>query len=362
MGKSSGNLPRKGFPQKQASPRSVAPSSSRVSRNQEPLNVRTRKEQTLLGTLIGVLLGIVLILASPFVLWKAEGQNRAKFFESAEEVDVDSMQSGYITFQGPVEAAETLTCVNGENCLYFHLENQELKAVREEQCGQVSSDAEILSTSGKICDADGSNCETCYQVERLVWTTVSESEDYNVAQVGNYTVEFNDTALMLGLEEEIITHSDSSRDVWTYFPIPEELRVAGDAENQELDSAETLYVLSAYDQEETLAQLEEKDSTNKWLFRGLTFLMLFIGFSAIFGPLSYLSHWLRKIPLIGQFINETTKALITLVSLLLALITFLILWLIVMFIKNIFIIIGILAVGLLVFFLILNRRESAQVK
>jgi uncharacterized Tic20 family protein len=323
------------------------------------MNVRRRPGQTLMGAIVGVLVGVVLVLASPFALWQAESQHKAKDFQSAEQVEADSGTEGYVTFQGVPTVDIPLSCVEDQaSCLYYNMQSQELKTIQEEQCGTVSDDARVLYSTVLECDEDGNNCQQCYQVERDVWTTMSEDTQYTNVQVGAYTVGFNGNAVMLGLEETIIDHSATTRDVWTYFPIPTELRVAGDAEGSTVAGAELTYVLSPYDYDQTLAELQSLDATAKWMFRIITFFMLFIGFSAILGPLSYFSHLMRKVPLVGPFIKEGAKLIVAVVSFLLAVVTFLVVWLVIAVVKNIFVVVGLLMLGFGVFFFFLKKGHA----
>lgn len=305
--------------------------------------VRIKKSQTLAGTIFGVFFGILLVLGSPVALWYAESQHTAEDFASATPVEASTATDGYVVFTGTPEVSAPLSCVEDqESCLYYLEENQELVTKQEEQCGTVSEDARIIEKTVTECDEDG-NCEQCYLVERDVWETQTSDEKYTGALVGAYSVEFNESALMLGLENATIDHTETTRDVWTYFPIPDELTVAGDSVSGTVASAEKTFVLSPYDQATTLVKLEERDSTIAWILRAVTFGMLFIGFASILGPLRYFSHLLRKIPVVGMFIKEATGLAVFLASLVLAIVLFGVLWVLVTLIQNLFVLIGAVA-------------------
>jgi uncharacterized protein YpmB len=312
-----------------------------------PTGVRRRKGQTLGGAIAGVFIGIILILASPFILWKAENQHTAKDFQSALPIEATDDASGYVTFAATPEIDVPLTCgEQAAECLYYNVKEQMLTTVQEEQCGNISQDARIIEKTVLECDEDGLNCEQCYMVERDVWETQNEVSQYTDVTLGNYTVQFNDSAIMLGLEEETIMLSETERDVWTYFPLPNTLRVAGDVNGTTVSGAESTYVLSLYSYEQTISELEARDAANKWLFRIITFAMLFIGFSGILGPISYFTHVMRKIPLVGGVLKEGGSFLVGLVSFLLAVVSFLALWLIVSVIKNIVIVVLLIVIVL----------------
>lgn len=322
---------------------SINPLASGMNSMAGVRGVRMKKSQTLLGAIMGVFIGILLVLGSPVALWYAESQHTAKDFQSATAVDTSSAVDGYVSFSGAPEVSAPLACVEGQkSCLYYLEENQELETITEEQCGTVTEDARIVAPTVLECDEDG-NCEQCYTVERDVWETKTKDEQYGSAVVGAYTVNFTSSALMLGTEETIIEHTATTRDVWTTFPVPTLLTVAGDALGGVVSGSQKTYVLSPYDPATTLVKLQERDATMAWALRAVTFAMLFIGFASIFGPISYFSHVIRKLPLVGSFIKEATGLIVGLVSFLLAVVTFIVLWVLVSIIQNIFVLIAVLA-------------------
>lgn len=340
-----------------------ASSGIRMTGNTGTGGVRIKKSQTLVGAIAGVFFGILLVLGSPVALWYAENQHTAKDFASATQVEATSGTDGYVSFTGTPEVATPLACVEGQkSCLYYKEENQELVTVTEEQCGTVSQDARIIQNTVQECDEDG-NCKQCYQVERDEWQTKTTDEQFGSAVVGAYTVNFSSEAIMFDKEETIVEHSATTRDRWTTFAVPSALTVAGDATGGVISGAAKTYVLSSYDHAQTLSKLEARDSGMGWMLRAITFGMLFIGFCSIFGPISYFSHLLRKIPLIGSFIKEATGLVVGIVSFLLALVTFAILWILVMFIKNIVVLIAVMAVlGILFALYMKNKKEPAAAK
>ncbi len=346
---------------KAASSVSSQAGSSGIRMTSGATGVRMKKSQTLIGAIVGVFLGIGLVLGSPVVLWYAESQHTAKDFQSATPVESSTATDGYVSFTGAPEVAAPFSCVEGkESCLYYLEENQELETIQEEQCGDVSEDARIIQKTVMECDEDG-NCEQCYQVERDVWKTKTQDQQYGTAVVGAYTVEFSAEAVMLGLESTTIDHTATTRDVWTTFPVPDQLTVAGDASNGKISSAETTYVLSPYDSAKTLSELESRDSSRAWMLRLITLAMLFVGFCSIFGPISYFSHLLRKLPIVGPFIKEATGLVVGAVSLLLTIVTFALIWVLVMFIKNIVVLLIVLALlggGFMLY--LKNKKEPAK--
>ena len=308
--------------------------------------VRIKKKQTLGGMIGGFLLGIVLILGSPVVLWMAESQHTSKDFQSATQVEVDNVMDGYVTFQGTPTLDKAATCLEDE-CLYSNLSEEELVPRESEKCGTVKEDehTRILYETTLECDEDN-NCKQCYQVEEDVWEAFNTTTEYGQATMGSYNVTFGAGAIMLGLAEKTIDLDKTHRDVWTTFPVPNELRVAGDSYGGEISGAEKAFILSSFNYAQTLTELQARDSANKWGLRIAAFFMLFIGFMGILGPLTYFSHLLRRLPIVGPFIKEGVGLVVALVAFVAAVIVFGVLWVVVTLVKNIVVAMVVLVLGM----------------
>lgn len=291
---------------------------------------------------MGTFIGIALIIFSPLVLWQAESQHRAKDFAAAVQVEADDVQEGYVTFEGTVETEENLLCANDDACYYYNIDHQELVKIQEEQCG--TTDGEILYRTGQQCDDDGT-CEQCYMVEKEEWQTQSSESDYMSVKVGEYQVEVNGRGEMVGTKDATIMLSDTTRDVWYYMPAVDTLRVAGESRGGEVQGAgELTFVVSAYSYDQTLVELQARDDLNKWIFRLITFVMLVVGYGGVFGVLSYFSSLAGQIPIVGRFVKEGFGAIVGLITMVLATITFALEWVVIAFVKNIWIVAGLLAV------------------
>ena len=306
--------------------------------------VRIKKKNTLGNALGGMLMGIILIFGSPIALWFAESQHTAKDFASAEQVEATEVVDGYVTFQGEPTVTESAVCVDEMECLYSKLQEQVLTTNTSEVCGNVTQDEDtrILYKTVTECDEEG-NCEQCYMVEQDTWEDVNVNEEYGVASIGDYTVQFGGGALMMDTSEKIIEYDEYTRDLWTYFPVPSELRVAGDAYSGSVAGAEKTYVLSQYDYAKTLEELQARDAAAKWMLRIVSFFMLFIGFASLMGLVTYFAHLFRVVPIIGPFVKEGTKFLVSLAAFLLAIVVWLVMWLVIMFVKNLVVALIVLA-------------------
>ena len=94
-----------------------------------------------------------------------------------------------------------------------------------------------------------------------------------------------------------------------------------------------------------------------WVLRFVAFVILLVGYSMIFGPISVMSNYVRKIPLLGKLIDNAVGGVIFIISLLLAIIHFIILWVLIMIIKNIIYVALLVAIGIGVFYLYTHFKK-----
>jgi hypothetical protein len=338
-----------------------------VLSSQLTLHLMSRSNQignrTLIGTVLGVLIGFGLIFFSPVVLWNAETQHAAKDLLSAEQLEADVVESGYVTFQGPVSVDEAFLCgEDNVDCLQYSLDMQELVPVEREECGVLTEGVEVLYETELKCDEEQS-CKQCYMVEVQEWQTYDSENGAKTVDVGSYEVAFNNSALMLGTVNETVTLSETFRDVWSYFPLPDELRVAGISSDGKVSGAgEQTYVLSPYGFDQTLVELQEKDASMKWILRVVTFVMIAFGVMGILGPLRYMGHILRHIPLLGGLLDEASGLIVGLTGLLLAIPLFAIFWTLVTVLKFLWLILAVVALGGIGFGLYLWKGKEEEGK
>lgn len=306
--------------------------------------VRTRKEPTLIQTIAGVGIGFLLVLASPLLMWSAQSQHRAKDFKSATVVSTEGGASGYITTMGAPAYVETdggADCLEG-SCLYQKEAEQELVTRTELLCAdnvQESATLRILARNGSECDSDGSNCVPCYDVEKDSWETQKTIVSLYDVTLGGYTITPTETAIYLDTSERTIetgvaASGRKSQSVYTWFPLPTRLLVTGDSTGTSIaPPAEKVFVLSAYDVEGTLLKLKDLDRSSMLaLFLG-TFIALVVGYSLILGPLSWAGRQLGFIPVVGSLLKGGSKFLVLLAAILLAIPSWIIIFLLVTVLK-----------------------------
>ena len=303
--------------------------------------IRRKKQPNIFQAMIGDLLGIVLILASPIAMWMAGDQHRADDFAAAQEVSIDTVASGYVTFRGAPELVDPdagLNCYVG-SCIYEHESVERLETTQDLECKNNIQEDEmtrILYQDGYEYDDETGETVPCYQVERDRWEMQSENTILNDVAVGAFTVAPHEGAEYLETVEEILeTDFDFddraiARSVYTAFLVPDQLLVAGEATNGSVvKPSERTYVLSQFDSAVTMQKLDEIDKANRLFLWIATFLMIFIGYSLIFGPLHSLARIFLHIPglaPLGRAIAQGSREMIGVLSLILAVITWVIVW------------------------------------
>lgn len=303
--------------------------------------IRRKKQPNILQSIAGAFLGILLIIGSPVVMWMAGDQNRADDFEASQQVSADTAASGYVTFRGAPELADAdagLDCYIGE-CVYEHESVERLETTQSLECSNnITEDdmTRILYQDGYEYDDETGENTPCYQVERDRWEVQSESTVLNDVVVGAFTATPHEGAEYLETVEEIVeTDFDFddravARTVYTAFLMPEQLLVTGEAtDGRVVKPAERTYVFSQFDSALTLQKLDEIDKANRLFLWFATFFMIFIGYGLIFGPLHSLARIFLHIPglaPLGRAIAQGSRAMIGVLSLILAVITWIIVW------------------------------------
>lgn len=336
-----------------------------------PGTYRVRKEGGIFSTLLGALFGIVcVVFLSPVAAWYAESQHRAADFATASVVDASGTASGYVVVEGMVTNVDPLTCpvddsiddvtedevVEPTNCLYVATDNQTYTRTEKEVCGSPSQNQTILYQTTTECDADGTNCEPCYQVEEYNWASAGEKVvEVSDITLGNYSITPSEKGNYIGSKEMTVYDFKSSatdplegdkRRVYEYMASDQDLLIAGDSEDNVITTAYEgkPYVFSTLSYQGTLEELESQDNTTKWGLRILSLVLMVLGVVFIFGPLTLFTNVLKVIPGLGKHLDTGFDGVIKFVAALIGLVLWLVVWGVVLVVKNIWIVVIILAV------------------
>lgn len=323
-----------------ASKRSINAKGAAVAGGTGP--VRMKKAPNLIQSIMGVFIGILLVIASPLAMWFAQSQHTAKDFQSAQVVEATSGATGYVTFSGTPEfaTADGGSACYAQECIYQKESQQELITKVELVCGnnvQNTDTQRVLRQNGSECDENG-DCVPCYDVERDTWDEQDVIYDIYDVKVGEFTVAPTQSTIYLDTREQIVETGFSavgneSRSVYTYFPLPSSLLVAGSSNGSTVTAGEKAFVLSQFDSATTLEKLKARDRANQVILWVVTFFMLFIGISLILGPLSWAGRQLRWVPVIGPMLSKGSGSLIALASFLIAVPLWILIFILVVLIK-----------------------------
>ncbi len=323
----------------------------------------------LFKSVVGIFIGLLLLVVfSPVVLWFAESQNSAKVFSLTKEVESTSGATGYIRTTAIATATTPLPCYTNTvagNCLYYDYHQEELQYKVKDYCGVLQQNQQVLEKKGQQCNRDNNDeeqCEQCYTVNESNWNVLFKETKFPPFSLGNFKVLESENAKIIGAEEYKKDIDATHRESMSYIKDTSSLLVAGNSDGGVIsDGGNKKYLLlSTKDYQQTYTLLKKQDKFLAIFLRLMTLLILFIGYNLLFGPLSVMSNYVRKIPIIGRWIDGAVGFVIFLVSLLLALLHFALLWILIIFLKNIFFIAIAVAVLFLLFHLFTHFRSATQ--
>ncbi|MBX4196153.1 TMEM43 family protein [Candidatus Pacearchaeota archaeon] len=340
----------------------TAPSAGTIRRI-GPTNPITAIFQSIVGVFVGII--FVLFLATA-ILWYAESQNSAKVFSHSKQVDPTSGASGYIRTMGVASADSPALCYQSKvdgNCLYYSYKLEQLQYEVKDYCGQLSSNQQVIAQKGQECDSNN-NCKQCYTVNESNWNVVSSQRKVLPFSIGSFKVSYPDNARIVGASLYSKQIDTTHRESMDYIKDASNVLVAGSSDGQIISDggSKKFLVLSTKDYQGTYDTFKTNDRVIAWVLRLLTFFVLFLGYSMIFGPISLMVGFVGRIPIIGRFIGGAGKAIIAFVSLVLALVHFIILWILIMIIKNIVVIIIVIALVLAGFWFYSKYKKTPSKK
>lgn len=330
-----------------------------------PLNPITAIGKSIVGVFIGI---VLILLLAPVVLWVAESQNTAKVFSFSEEVSSTSRASGYIRTMDIAKADSPIACYENKvegNCLYYDYTLEELQYEVKDYCGKLQKDQQVIEEKGQKCRMDSNNeekCEQCYLVNESNWNVVEQVTKFQSFSIGNFKVSYPSKAKVIGAEEYSKQIDATHKESMEYLKDNTQILVAGSSDGSTIsDGGKKKFLLvSSMNYEATYDALKAQDRFIAWLLRATAFILLVLGYKMIFGPISLMSNFVRKIPLLGKWIDNATDFIIMLVSVLLAIVHFILLWILILLLKNIVIIAIVVAIGLGLFYLYTRFKKPPQ--
>lgn len=331
-----------------------APAAGTI-RRAAPTNPISAIFKSIVGLFVGILIVLFLV---PVVLWFAESQNSAKVFSHSKSVDALSGASGYIRTMGVVNANSPVPCYENKvegNCLYYNYVLEELQYEVRDYCGNLGANQKVIETKGQQCRRNSNDeevCEQCYVVNESKWNSVKSEKKFLPFSVGNFKVSSPGDAKLVEVFNYNKQVDSTHRESMDYIKDKTELLVSGSSDGTYIsDGGSKKYLLiSTKDYQSTLKYLKSRDKAASWFLRILSLFLLFVGYMMIFGPISVMSNFVRKIPFVGKWVDNAVDSMIFLISLGLAIVHFIVLWILIIILKNI-IVIGIVIGLFLLFYL-----------
>jgi hypothetical protein len=334
--------------------------------------------------LLSIPFALILIIVAPIILWNAESQQRTADFTSATEVEAQSEEEGYLRVRAEAEADGDLVCPQEvidqdsdatENCIYLNTTVNEYSLVEEEVCRSTRPDNVVRDLDREECDSDGENCQPCYLVENEKWERVESESEYSNFKVGDYDVRASSDANIIGTDEvsvflpvesqvsadnpESFPEVSSSREnsprigdrevVYRYIADGQQIIVAGQADDGEISSGDREFVISTLTYSETVSELSSQDSAAQWGLRILSLILVVTGFVMMLTTIAAVpGFFLDAIPVIGDRLEDKLVGIAGTIGGCLGFIAWLIMFAIVMVLKNILALIAMFAVLIII--------------
>ncbi len=286
-------------------------------------------------------------------------------FSQTQEVGSTSGTSGYIRTTDIALAQTTQPCYEQKisgNCLYYKYELEELQYTAKEHCGSTSSNQQIIEKRGEKCERDSNDeekCQQCYLVNESNWNIIKTELKFSPFSLGNFKVNYPHNAKIIGAGKYEQQLDTTHKEHLEYIFENSKILVAGNSDGQAIshNEDENQLIISTLNYEGTYNALKKEDSTRAWIFCIVALNILIFGYLLIFGPISVMSNFVRKIPLLGKWIDNAVGGIILLASIVLGIVHFIIVWILIMLLKNIILIAVLIALGGIAFYIYTRFRQ-----
>lgn len=323
-----------------------------------------------------LLIGLLLILIlSPASLWIAQSQHRAADVRSASSVSASAAaQSGYVEVTGTPSVASPIPCptnpgISDTACVYSRTTVQTFTQGEKVECGTISTSETVLGPAPDQCSgSDNSSCEKCERVADNQWKTTSDNATFAPFTLGSYTVTPDKTAMFIGDKTLDIPDPKDPPAVgdvktsYAYLPSAMATLAVGQSSNGAIDTGgDKVFVVSSLSPDATLASLKQTDSTFMWMLTLLSFILMVLGFVFLTAPFeAVFTMVFRFIPVVGKTIDRGITGILHLFSGLVGALVWVVLFVLVTLLKNIFLAFIVAAViGLIVLALASMMKKNA---
>lgn len=322
-----------------------------------------------------VLFGLLcIVILSPAALWFAESQHKAADIQSAMQVSATAPAvNGYVVVSGTSSVAKPVACpkdtqITDTACIYSRTTVETFTESKETQCGSISSSQKILGPAPDQCTSGGS-CSKCYYVASDAWQTTSDNRLYAPFVIGSYTVTPSKSTTFVGTTFVHTGVSDSATpnvgDVKTtmeYLPAAMAQTVVGESSHGMIDTgaAGKVFAVSSLDYAGTVQGLAQQDSQTMWLLRIVSLILMVIGFVLLTAPFeAVFTMFFRFIPIVGGIVNRGVSGVLHLLSGILGLLVWLVVFALVLAVKNI-LVVGVIMLIIAVLVLAVMKSNGAK--
>ncbi len=312
--------------------------------------------------LLAIPIGIILLIASPFVLWQAESQSRASDFAAARPVEASSQEKGYVKLNGKPEYKDkSLACPakskNAEDpCILVEKQTYTYTLSEKEKCSPPKENEKVLRTLEEKCDEDG--CDQCYLVEVREWKSADSETEFSGFTLGDYSIESTHKAILIGKKNftEYIANptiqDENNNEIernpktnplpgdtkieYQYLLKDQDLIVAGIADNQKITAGDMTFVISALNDTATLEELTSQDTAAQWGFRIISLLMVIFAFSMIANAITAIPmFFVSKVPFFGKRVTKAVNGVVGVIAAIIGLLFWGLIFVVILIVKNI---------------------------
>lgn len=254
-------------------------------------------------------IGLFLIVLSFLTAWMGFSQHDAFYLANAIPYEEGLEDGTYVWLQGPalVEDAPLCPGSSDEYCLKSYLKLEEYLSEQQIICGDLSDNVTVLKQVEDRCDAVG-NCEPCYDADVYNWEVSQDHTDWAELRVDGVYIDIEGAVFLDEVSSQ--TETETRIETATWFPIYDELLVAGPVEDNAimLRPENQFIVVSTHDFESSFDELVLRDKNIKQGFNlGALFLWM-IGLvllcSQFIKPITGL---LRVVPILGKWADDTIR-------------------------------------------------------
>lgn len=283
---------------------------------------------------------LFIFVFSPAFLWAVGSQDAAQDFSNLTQADAEIVQDGPLVIYGQVQISQPVSCPDENQCVYSATQSEIYTRSEFIACGELDENLTVLKDEAERCDNTG-NCEPCFLVESFDWELQESTVVTPTFNIGAYTITPSPQTQYL----DVIVQSDAVRDTpkegdvrtsRSYLPLQESMLAAGTASSGVItnptDSGQ--FFISNLSIEDTQTLLKQQDKVAKNSLRLLSLLSMIVGWVVLISQFTRpISGLFKILPILGPAIERGSNFALTVLSALIGLVVWLVIFLPLSFIQ-----------------------------